>query len=618
MPRIFTLIALLAVSSLAAAADYYLDPAGSDDRDGTTPETAWRSLDKITFSGLIQPGDRVLLKRGGLWRGCLEPPSGTPEAPIYYGPYGEGEKPTIYSSVDLTDPDDWIAPPEGSSIWKSRPVKILSAEPIPTDRIGWSVWTEEGASGSLNAADFDGQAGWKYRCRVSGPRGCSTQLIAAAVPISRELGVTMKLRLRASRPLTLNNITINKRSKPWDRWAESSPKTVEVTEEWTDAELHFLGEADDPNARLTIFAGSCIPDDTELDIILVGAEACRFEPKRLGKDVGNIILTPREEFDPGADRTDDTHRRAAFKRWKLEDLKQNDDFWYDKAAEQIYYFSDVNPALKYGECEAALSRYAVVARQYQIFEDLAIGYAGRHGIAGLGSKGCVVRGCDIFWIGGAEIGGFSSPTRFGNGIEFWGVGEDHLVENCRVWQVYDVAFSIQGRDPANYKNIVWRNNTVWNCEQSFEVWLSNPESRITDCVFEYNRCYDSGFGWSHVQRPDKNGTHLLSYAMLAASIDFKFRHNIFCHARNGLTRFSNDRIAEFDIDQNTWWQPEEEGVAGVDQPLFLWGLGRKADQEGGGPRIVPFERYREMTGNDARSVFAEPPAPDKGPIAPLR
>ena len=30
MPRIFTLIALLAVSSLAAAADYYLDPAGRD------------------------------------------------------------------------------------------------------------------------------------------------------------------------------------------------------------------------------------------------------------------------------------------------------------------------------------------------------------------------------------------------------------------------------------------------------------------------------------------------------------------------------------------------------------------------------------------------------------
>ena len=106
--------------------------------------------------------------------------------------------------------------------------------------------------------------------------------------------------------------------------------------------------------------------------------------------------------------------------------------------------------------------------------------------------------------------------------------------------------------------------------------------------------------------------------MKAKSIDFKFHHNIFSHARNGLTRFHSDRIAEFDIDENTWWQPEEEHVAGIDQELFLWGLWRKKDQEGGGPRHVTYQRYREMTGNDEHSVFAEPPALDKGPIAPMK
>lgn len=621
-------LAFCAVSTIAAitsiiapatvsATDFYLDPNGSDANDGTTPETAWQSLEYIKYSGKVQPGDRVLFKRGGLWRGYLDAPSGTEEKPIYYGPYGEGEKPTIYSSVDLTNPDDWIAPEDGGSIWKSRPAKVVVSEPLPMAQVKWNLWTEEGAKGTLEKTDFDGQPGWKLTCKKGGPRDCSIQLIVSPLPIYRKSEVVMKLRLRGSRPFKLNNIAFNKRSKPWNCWAESDPKTVEVTTEWTDVELHFLCRVDDPEARWTLFAGNCIPDDTELDIIPLGTEACQYDQMRLGSDIGNIILTPKGEFDPNADRTDDSHRRAAFKRWKIEDLKANDDFWYDKTNQQIWYYSDINPALKYDECEAAQHQHAIRAHEYQIFEDLAIGYAASHGIAGLLSKGCVIRGCDIFWIGGGEIGGYSSPTRFGNGIEFWAVGQDHLVENCRVWQVYDVAFSIQGPEATNYKNITWRNNTVWNCEQSFEVWLTSRESEISNCVFEYNRCYDAGFGWSHEQRPNKNGTHLLNYDMKAKAIDFKFHHNIFSRARNGLTRFSSDRIGEFDIDENTWWQPEEDGVAGVDQSLFLWGLWRKEDQEGGGPRRVSFERYRQMTGNDKHSVFAEPVPLDKGPIAPL-
>ena len=622
MLRTFTFAAVLCAAvisaAVASATDYYLDPAGSDASDGTSPETAWQTLEHIKYSGLVQPGDRVLLKRGGLWRGHLDAPSGTKDNPIYYGPYGEGEKPTIYSSVDLTDPDLWIPPEEGSSIWKTRPALILGSEPLGMDQARWSLWTEGEAKASLEKTDFDGRTGWTLKCEKSGGRDNAIQLIVSPLPVSRDLEIVMKLRLRASRPFKMRNITLNKREKPWNQWAESNPKTVEVTGEWTDAELHFTCGADDPAARWTFFAGACVPDDTELDIIPLEAYACRYDQMRLGSDVGNIILTPKGQFDKNADRTDDSHRRAAFKRWTAEDLKENDDFWFDKAAQQIWYYSDVNPALKYDECEAALHYHAVTAHEYQIFEDLAIGYAACHGIAGLNSKGCVIRGCDIFWIGGGEIGGYSSPTRFGNGIEFWAVGEDHLVENCRVWEVYDVAFSIQGPAATNYKNITWRNNTVWKCEQSFEVWLTSPESQISNCVFEYNRCYDAGFGWSHVQRPNKNGTHLLNYDMKAKSIDFKFHHNIFSHARNGLTRFHSDRIAEFDIDENTWWQPEEEHVAGVDQELFLWGLWRKKDQEGGGPRHVTYQRYREMTGNDQHSVFAEPPALDKGPIAPMK
>ena len=617
MSRTFTLTALLcAAAAVAAAADYYLDPAGNDANDGTSPQTAWRSLEKIESPGVIQPGDRVLFKCGGLWRGHFEAPSGTKDKPIYFGPYGEGEKPTILCSVDLTDPDDWIAPEDGSSIWKTRPAGISQSRPLATDHADWYLWTEGKAKGSLEKADFDGQAGWKLKCQKSGSRYNMMQLIVSPMPVRRDREIVLNLRLRASRPLKLSGMLLNKRSKPWDHWAEANPGEIEVTEDWTDAEIHFLCIADDPNARWTIFAGGSIPDDTELDIILVGAQERQFDSMRIKSDVGNIILTPKGQLDKIADRTDDSHRRAAFKRWKKEDLRENDDFCFDLDAGRVWYRSDINPALKYDECEAALHYHVITAHEYQIFEDLAIGYGASHGISGKNSKGCVIRGCDIFWIGGGQHGGPTSTTRFGNGIEFWAVGEDHLVENCRVWQVYDVAFSIQGPEATDYRNIIWRNNTIWDCEQSFEVWLTSPKSRISGCVFEYNRCCDAGFGWSHVQRPNKNGTHLLSYAMEAKSIDFKFHHNIFSRARNGLIRFHNDRIAEFDIDENFWWQPEEEGAAGVDQELFLWALGRKKEQKGQ-PVHVSYQRYREMTGNDKHSVFAEPPALDKGPIAPL-
>ena len=62
---------------------YYLDSEdGDDNAKGTSPSTAWKSLNKlegITF----QPGDKILLKAGSQFTGGLQPQgSGTAENPI--------------------------------------------------------------------------------------------------------------------------------------------------------------------------------------------------------------------------------------------------------------------------------------------------------------------------------------------------------------------------------------------------------------------------------------------------------------------------------------------------------------------------------------------------------
>lgn len=85
-----------------AASDYFVSADGSDTNDGRSPESAWRSLTRLERYPL-QPGDRVLFRRGDTWRDQLTISSpGTADAPIRYGAYGEGPQPRIAGTVPIT------------------------------------------------------------------------------------------------------------------------------------------------------------------------------------------------------------------------------------------------------------------------------------------------------------------------------------------------------------------------------------------------------------------------------------------------------------------------------------------------------------------------------------
>ncbi|WP_339264704.1 S-layer homology domain-containing protein [Paenibacillus sp. FSL R5-0470] len=76
--------------------DYYVDSfAGSDSNDGRTPETAWKTFSVVNQT-TFEAGDRILLKKGGIWNEQLYPKgSGTDDKPITITAYGSGSKPTI-------------------------------------------------------------------------------------------------------------------------------------------------------------------------------------------------------------------------------------------------------------------------------------------------------------------------------------------------------------------------------------------------------------------------------------------------------------------------------------------------------------------------------------------
>lgn len=92
---------------------YYVSNAGDDENDGKTPETAWKTLAKVSEIPLCV-GDGVRFRRGDLFRGFVKAQAG-----VTYAAYGEGEKPKLYGwDKSLADPALWELVDETHHIWK--------------------------------------------------------------------------------------------------------------------------------------------------------------------------------------------------------------------------------------------------------------------------------------------------------------------------------------------------------------------------------------------------------------------------------------------------------------------------------------------------------------------
>ena len=97
-----------------AAKTYYVNSAtGSDLNDGLSPETAWRTLDRVG-STPIESGTVVLFCRGQIFHGIMKIHSG-----VTYSAYGEGAKPELCGSIDASSPSDWL-PTQYENVWRYR------------------------------------------------------------------------------------------------------------------------------------------------------------------------------------------------------------------------------------------------------------------------------------------------------------------------------------------------------------------------------------------------------------------------------------------------------------------------------------------------------------------
>ena len=234
-----------------------------------------------------------------------------------------------------------------------------------------------------------------------------------------------------------------------------------------------------------------------------------------------------------------------------------------------------------------------------VYDGLAVKYGAAHGFGGGNTHHLVIRNCDLGYIGGGHqlTRPDGIPVRYGNAIEFWGAASDHLVENCRIWEVYDAALTNQNKTATvRQENIVYRNNVIWNCEYSFEYW-NHPETSVTRNIrFVNNTCVNAGVVWSHAQRPNPNGSHLMFYSNTAATSGFEVKYNIFYQVTDWGSRYTGGWKSLPEMDHNLWFS--EQGV------MAYWFR----------EKIGAFQDYQKTTGLDTQSVFADPKFvdPDNG------
>ena len=587
-PDLLCAVATLA-AGVAVAADWHVDSAaGNDAADGATPATAWRTLERVNKATLA-PGDRILFKRGGLWRGTLSSVSGAPCNPVTYSWYGEGPKPIIQNSADRSRPEDWFE--ESPGLWSTRIVEPVLHEQLwdGTSCEGWEGSWQEGVKGSLRRVTENGETFLRAVCKVKPKQGA--HLVQFWGPRKRNLpdSAILRLKVRSSKPFSLSRVNYTLARHPWTQAMKGTPPRVTVGEDWQTLDVFFAksGSVEEPALHFSI--GDVLPEGATFDFVPVGLWRATLDTDAmLPFDVGIFICDHGKRWGVKKWRNPD---------WVVQKLENELDYWYDPEKRRVVVRFDRNPATAFSSIELAFTRHIISenGRHDVVYDGLCVRYGAAHGFGGGSTRNITIRNCDICWIGGGlqfwrrneKTGKIAYPVRFGNGIEFWGDASGNLVERNRLWEIYDAALTNQGRNDTE-TDIVWRDNVIWNSEYSFEYWNAKLTANIT---FEHNTCVDAGSGWAHAQRPDRNGAHLMYYSNRAATTNFVVRNNIFCRATEWTARSAIDWRYGLTHDHNLVWN---DGAV----PVFRW-------LEGKSRQMVDWPAYRAL-GFDPHGEFAAP------------
>lgn len=571
----------------ASAATYYVDAAlGSDTAPGTSPPTAWRTMEKVNNAPL-HPGDAVLFKRGEAWREFLRPRSGSEAGRITYGAYGTGDKPLFLGSIAQNEVSRWTH--EGSNIWATtRPAllypELFSNPSFEIDANGWAIYfdpTKAAGTGARDTGVFDtAPAGYRIDCDNAGSAIIDIQFFTTGFTITAGNFYRLAFSAKSTSSFSIPSILLMTDSGSWSASYHTN-YTPAITVEWQTYEILFRADVTAADGRINFYLGGALPSGVTLYLDSISLK--EFSEKDLPYvDIGNLIF--------------DAKASCGVKVWNQEDLSQQGEFWYDEDNWVLKVYSTANPASYYSAIECALSRFMIdqTDRHHITYENLSLRYGGAHGIAGGETHHITVRNCDFSYLGGGDQIGGNGELRYGNGVEFWNNAHDTLVEGCKFWEIYDAALTTQGEGENIKKNQFFRNNVIWNCEYSFELW-NFPASAVTDNIsFENNTCAYAGYGWGHGQRFDPSGRHLCFFSNEAATTNITIQNNIFFRAREAAISITGEwnGIEGMALDYNIYYQESPDTM------LAYW-KGRSYQNN-------DFSLYQSETGKDHNSFNSDP------------
>ena len=285
------------------------------------------------------------------------------------------------------------------------------------------------------------------------------------------------------------------------------------------------------------------------------------------------------------------------REWTLGGVDAQGDFFYDTSDWTVKVYSTLNPASYYSDIELAQARDCIdyYFESYATFEDMDLRYSSTNGMDGVDVDHLTIRGMDISFMGGAVCTFWRPnslfpglPVRWGNGIDFYHDASYILVENGKIWEIYDAALSNQSSVAATVHDITYRNNVVWNSEYSYEYFVSDEAGTVYDIYFENNTCAYAGYGWGHAQRPNPLGW-IFKLRSLADTEDFYIRNNIFYEATEALVGlWSWTDLDELTMDNNLLYTSNNKYAT------WEW------------TNYTSFASYQTVSGKDVNSIGVLP------------
>ena len=538
----------------------------------------------------FESGDSILFKRGGSWREYLDPQSGNNTDYIMYGAYGTGPKPRFIGSLLRNETTDWFNIEE--NIWstnasKETGLQLLSNPSFDTDTVGWVLYNDTGTivEGYRDIIRYDSApASYGINCTTKGVDSTDISLRTTNINLIEGCLYNFSFRAKSTQAFNVSSIDIINSTAPYNRfYSHSTNRTPTIRTIWTIYSVLFRVSATTSTTWLIFSFGDVLPEGSTFNIDTLSFKMLQNDTLFYA-DIGNIILNNEQS--------------VGVKVWNESDLDTQGEFWFDEDNWIVKLYSVGNPATVYTDgIELCLGRHIIdeEGKHHIIYENLHLMYSGAHGIAGGNTEGIIIRSCDFSYIGGSELPStIYNNIRFGNAIEFWSNARNNLVEFNRIWEIYDAAITNQGTDDSNTQyNLIYRNNTIWNVEYSFEIWNQPANSNMSHIYFENNTCYNAGFGWGHSQRYDPYAHHLLLGGCTANVADVYIRNNIFYETKMDILFIENTTwpdLANVTLDYNKYYTSAINYMMYYQNDWYL---------------IDDFETYQVDKGQDQNSIILD-------------